>query len=154
MLTYGEHGKLQECWVPPFCRGAAAPVATLAPPLRCTEYINCSCQVPLLPCFPFHRHLIATMDDVGLPKASVVKAIKELMPEGVRVAGDANDLLLQCCNQFVHLISTQANDISEREKRSTISPEHVVKALEELEFGPQYIEAVKAGGARAPGKGG
>ncbi|EFN58286.1 hypothetical protein CHLNCDRAFT_14485, partial [Chlorella variabilis] len=84
-------------------------------------------------------------DDVGLPRTTVQKSIKELMPKEMRIAGDASELLVQCCNQFVHLVSTQANDISEREKRSTISPEHVVKALEELEFGPQYLEAVKAG---------
>lgn len=93
-------------------------------------------------------------DDVGLPRTTVQKSIKELMPKEMRIAGDASELLVQCCNQFVHLVSTQANDISEREKRSTISPEHVVKALEELEFGPQYLEAVKAGVLRAAWSGG
>ena len=84
-------------------------------------------------------------DGVGLPKSSFQKHIKELLPQDMRIAGDATDLVLQCCNQFVHLVSTQANDISEREKRSTIGPEHVIKALEELEFGEQYVEAVRAG---------
>jgi histone H3/H4 len=84
-------------------------------------------------------------DDVGLPKSTLQKSIKDLVPKDMRIASEASDLLVQCCNQFVHLLSTQANDISEREKRSTITPEHVVKALEELEFGEQYIEAVKAG---------
>jgi histone H3/H4 len=84
-------------------------------------------------------------DDVGLPKSTLQKSIKDLLPKEMRIAGDASDLLVQCCNQFVHLISTQANDISEREKRSTISPEHVIKALEELEFGEPYLDAVRAG---------
>lgn len=84
-------------------------------------------------------------DDVGLPKSTLQKSIKDLLPKDMRIAGDASDLLVQCCNQFVHLISTQANDISEREKRSTISPEHVIKALEELEFGDAYLEPVRAG---------
>ena len=86
------------------------------------------------------------MDDLGLARSTLQKAIKDMLPQDLRIAGDASDLLVQCCNQFVHLISTQANDISEREKRSTISPEHVVRAVEELEFGAQYVEAVKAGG--------
>ncbi|PRW56454.1 flagellar inner arm dynein 1 heavy chain alpha [Chlorella sorokiniana] len=85
-----------------------------------------------------------TMDDVGLPKSSLQKAIKDALPANMRIAGDASELLVQACNQFVHLISTQANDISERDKRSTISPEHVIKALEELEFGAQYVEAARA----------
>lgn len=145
-------------------------------------------------------------DDVGLPKSSLQKAIKDLLPGEMRIAGDASDLLVQCCNQFVHLVSTQvgggccaaagrdpqlstwmlarlvspqasapwrqparsplsphvrspvascpawptpqANSVSEREKRSTISPADVVRALEELEFGEQYVEAVKAGEPR------
>lgn len=84
-------------------------------------------------------------DDVGLPKSSLQKSIKDMLPADMRIAGDASDLLVQCCNQFVHLVSTQANVVSEREKRSTISPEHVVRALEELEFGGLYVEAVRAG---------
>ncbi|KAL4443785.1 hypothetical protein ABPG75_011522 [Micractinium tetrahymenae] len=83
-------------------------------------------------------------DDVGLPKSSLQKAIKDLLPGEMRITGDASDLLVQCCNQFVHLVSTQANSVSEREKRSTINPADVVRALEELEFGEQYVEAVKA----------
>lgn len=46
-------------------------------------------------------------DDVGLPKSSLQKAIKDLLPGEMRIAGDASDLLVQCCNQFVHLVSTQ-----------------------------------------------
>lgn len=92
-----------------------------------------------------HVQAITMADDVGLPKSTLQKSIKDLVPKDMRIASEASDLLVQCCNQFVHLLSTQANDISEREKRSTITPEHVVKALEELEFGEQYIEAVKAG---------
>lgn len=141
-------------------------------------------------------------DELGLPKSSLQKAIKELLPGDMRLAGDAGDLLVQCCNQFVHLLSTQArpaglllqslehaccpvaachatssalarahacacvsspsttppplspppkqaNDISERDKRTTISPEHILKALEELEFGAAYSDPVRAGAPRA-----
>ena len=143
-------------------------------------------------------------DELGLPKSSLQKAIKDALPGSMRIAGDASELLVQACNQFVHLISTQArwavqgagrqarhcasaslhrraacssarlgcrsggprsmhqadptpspprparlapqaNDISERDKRSTITPEHVIRALEELEFGPQYTGVARAG---------
>lgn len=47
------------------------------------------------------------MDDVGLPKSSLQKAIKDALPANMRIAGDASELLVQACNQFVHLISTQ-----------------------------------------------
>ena len=46
-------------------------------------------------------------DEVSLPKSTLQKAIKDLLPADMRVAGDAVDLLVQCCNEFVHLVSTQ-----------------------------------------------
>jgi hypothetical protein len=44
---------------------------------------------------------------------------------------------------FVTLVSTQANDIATAEKKSTITPEHVLKSLEALGFGG-YGDDVKA----------
>jgi hypothetical protein len=36
-------------------------------------------------------------DDVSLPKATMTKIIKEMLPPDVRVAKDAQDLLVECC---------------------------------------------------------
>ncbi|KAL6319060.1 hypothetical protein AAG906_001533 [Vitis piasezkii] len=66
-------------------------------------------------------------EDASLPKATMTKIIKEMLPPDVRVARDAQDLLIECCVG---------------EKR-TIAPEHVLKALEVLGFG-EYIEEVYA----------
>jgi len=77
---------------------------------------------------------MADDSEVSLPKSTLQKTIKDLLPADMRVAGDAVDLLVQCCNEFVHLVSTQANEVSETEKRSTINPEHIVRALEQLGF--------------------
>lgn len=81
-------------------------------------------------------------DDVSLPKSTLSKAIRDAVPSGMRVSGDAVDLILSCCNEFVHLLSTQANEISDRDGRSTISPDHVIRALEELGF-TSYLSDVK-----------
>lgn len=83
-------------------------------------------------------------EDISLPKATLAKVIRDAMPAGMRVSGDTVDLLVHCCNEFVHVISTQSNVVSEREKRATISPEHVLRALEELGF-ESYVEGVTAG---------
>lgn len=73
-------------------------------------------------------------EDVSLPRTTIQKAVKGALPPGLRVSWDAIDVLTSCCNEFVHLISSQANVISERTKRSTITPDHVIQALEELGF--------------------
>ncbi|XP_068638139.1 protein Dr1 homolog isoform X1 [Aristolochia californica] len=82
-------------------------------------------------------------EDVSLPKATMFKIIKEMLPPDVRVARDAQDLLVECCVEFINLISSESNEVCCREEKRTIAPEHVLKALEVLGFG-EYIEEVYA----------
>eukprot|EP00201_Polytomella_parva_P017293 CAMPEP_0175063194 /NCGR_PEP_ID=MMETSP0052_2-20121109/14611_1 /TAXON_ID=51329 ORGANISM="Polytomella parva, Strain SAG 63-3" /NCGR_SAMPLE_ID=MMETSP0052_2 /ASSEMBLY_ACC=CAM_ASM_000194 /LENGTH=144 /DNA_ID=CAMNT_0016329345 /DNA_START=57 /DNA_END=491 /DNA_ORIENTATION=+ len=44
------------------------------------------------------------------------------------------EMLVQCCTEFIHLVASQANEVGTREKKNTIQPEHVLKALTELGF--------------------
>nr|GMC47234.1 protein Dr1 homolog isoform X1 [Ipomoea batatas] len=74
-------------------------------------------------------------EDASLPKATMTKIIKEMLPPDVRVARDAQDLLIECC--------VESNEVCNKEERRTIAPEHVLKALEVLGFG-DYIEEVYA----------
>ncbi|KAL3322362.1 hypothetical protein AABB24_039806 [Solanum stoloniferum] len=84
-----------------------------------------------------------TKEDASLPKATMTKIIKEMLPPDVRVARDTQDLLIDCCVEFINLISSESNEVCNREERRTIAPEHVLKALEVLGFG-EYIEEVYA----------
>lgn len=84
-----------------------------------------------------------TKEDASLPKATMTKIIKEMLPPDVRVARDAQDLLIECCVEFINLVSSESNDVCNREDKRTIAPEHVLKALEVLGFG-EYIEEVYA----------
>jgi hypothetical protein len=56
-------------------------------------------------------------------------------------AKDSRDLLIECCVEFITLISSEANEIAEKDAKKTIACEHVKQALEELDFGA-YIPAV------------
>ncbi|KAM9283807.1 protein Dr1 isoform 2-T2 [Morus bassanus] len=86
-------------------------------------------------------------DDLTIPRAAINKMIKETLPN-VRVANDARELVVNCCTEFIHLISSEANEICNKSEKKTISPEHVIqaiqktKALESLGFG-SYISEVK-----------
>jgi len=82
-------------------------------------------------------------DDVSLPRATMFKIIKEMLPPDVRVAKDAQDLLVECCVEFINLLSSESNDVCGREEKRTIAPEHVLSALEVLGFG-DYIEEAYA----------
>jgi len=54
---------------------------------------------------------------------------------------EARDLLIECCVEFITLISSEANEISEKEAKKTIACDHITKALETLGFS-EYIPIV------------
>ncbi|MCJ1463171.1 hypothetical protein MMC07_001776 [Pseudocyphellaria aurata] len=82
-------------------------------------------------------------DDLTLPKATVHKIITEILANepGMSFAKEARDVLIECCVEFLTLISSEANEIAERETKKTIATEHIEKALRELGF-PEYVEEV------------
>ena len=76
------------------------------------------------------------------------KIISEILftsdPESsITFAKDARDVFIDCCVEFITLISSEANEIAEREAKKTIAPEHIDKALRELGF-PEYVRKVLA----------
>lgn len=57
-------------------------------------------------------------------------------------ARDTRDLLIECCVEFIHLVSSESNEICERDFKKTIAPEHVLQALKDLGF-DQFAPAVE-----------
>ena len=57
-------------------------------------------------------------------------------------AKETRDLLTECCVEFITLVSSEANEIAEKDAKKTIACEHVVQALDALEF-KEYIGHVK-----------
>ncbi|XP_031622543.1 protein Dr1 [Contarinia nasturtii] len=72
-------------------------------------------------------------DDLTLPRASINKMIKELVPS-IRVANESRELILNCCTEFIHLISSEANEVCNLRNKKTINAEHVLEALDRLGF--------------------
>ena len=52
------------------------------------------------------------------------------------------DLYLVFQTEFIHLLASEANEISERQQKKVISPEHVIEALTTLGF-QEYVADVK-----------
>jgi down-regulator of transcription 1 len=86
--------------------------------------------------------------DLSLPKATVQKIISEVLaanpPALTQTSSDkeghltftrpARDLLINCSLEFLRMLSSEANDISEKESKKTISIDHIETALTELGF--------------------
>ncbi|GBF90014.1 hypothetical protein Rsub_02720 [Raphidocelis subcapitata] len=81
--------------------------------------------------------------DISLPKATITKLVKEYMPPDLRTSAETTEKLLECCTEFVNVVSAQANELATSDKKLTIAPEHVLRALEALGFG-DYVEDVRA----------
>uniref|UniRef100_A0A1B6C4F4 Protein Dr1 n=1 Tax=Clastoptera arizonana TaxID=38151 RepID=A0A1B6C4F4_9HEMI len=79
-------------------------------------------------------------DELTLPRASLNKMIKELLPN-IRVANESRELILNCCTEFIHLISSEANEICNQQQKKTINAEHVLLALDKLGFGDYTADA-------------
>ncbi|KAL2210065.1 histone-fold-containing protein [Sarocladium strictum] len=108
-----------------------------------------------------HANVSIGNDDLSLPKgtspsiagtnlhsltlfiATVQKIVSEILPaqQGVAFAKEARDLLIECCVEFITLISSEANEISEKEAKKTIACDHITKALEQLGFS-DYVPMV------------
>ena len=73
-------------------------------------------------------------EDLSLPKATVQKIITEILAHdsGVSFARETRDLMIECCVEFITMISSQANEIAEKDAKKTIACEHVTSALREL----------------------
>ncbi|KAJ8876866.1 hypothetical protein PR048_021314, partial [Dryococelus australis] len=89
-------------------------------------------------------------DELTLPRASVNKMIKEILPN-IRVANESRELILNCCTEFIHLMSSEANDICNQQQKKTINAEHILlgecvvkageEALDRLGFGDYRADA-------------
>lgn len=78
-------------------------------------------------------------DDLTIPRAAINKMIKETLPN-VRVANDARELVVNCCTEFIHLISSEANEICNKSDKKTISPEHVINGECRSIFTPSWLD--------------
>ncbi|KAI7517922.1 hypothetical protein KC316_g20594, partial [Hortaea werneckii] len=56
-------------------------------------------------------------------------------------AKETRDLLIECCVEFITMLSSEANEIAEKDAKKTIACEHITKALEDLGFG-EYIPSL------------
>lgn len=66
-----------------------------------------------LRCSIFQLAITLVMEDseASLPKAPLVKLVRELLPGDVKVGSDTQDLIVKCSNEFVQLLATQANEV-------------------------------------------
>ena len=95
---------------------------------------------------------LALANPLPFQTATVHKIVSEILStpslsssssDTMTFARDARELLIECCVEFITLISSEANEIAEKEQKKTIAIEHIDKALKDLGF-PEYVKEVLA----------
>lgn len=81
-------------------------------------------------------------DEFCIPRSAMYKLVKELVPQ-VRLSGEAKDLIVTACNEFIHLLATEANQVCEKQSKKLILPDHVLSALDNLGFGEYKEDCVE-----------
>ena len=91
--------------------------------------------------------------DVELPRVAVKRIIKAKLAEHQAQAGtsgqrefqvnkDALTAFSQATKVFITYVTTAANDICRENKRSTVAPQDILQALQELDF-PSFMPALE-----------
>jgi len=84
-------------------------------------------------------------EDGLLPKAPIYKMVRDALQKrelSMRVSADFISKIVEAATEFTRIVSTQANEISQENQKTTIAPEHVLSALEILEFS-KFLDQVK-----------
>jgi histone H3/H4 len=80
--------------------------------------------------------------DTILPQGSVLRVIKEELPEGAHISLEAKGCLSRAAAIFaLHLVAT-ASDVSRESNRRTVTTGDICRALEELDL-PEFVDALR-----------
>ncbi|CEP62893.1 negative cofactor 2 transcription regulator complex subunit NCB2 LALA0_S06e06260g [Lachancea lanzarotensis] len=73
-------------------------------------------------------------EDISLPKATVQKIISEALESDLTFSKEAREIIIESGIEFIMILSSMASEMADKEAKKTIAPDHVIKALEELEY--------------------
>ncbi|KAJ0817647.1 putative transcription factor Hap3/NF-YB family [Helianthus annuus] len=77
------------------------------------------------------------------PIANISRIMKKGLPADDKIAKDAKETVQECVSEFISLITSEANDKCQREKRKTVNDDDLLWAMATLGF-EDYIESLKS----------
>ena len=88
--------------------------------------------------------LIASGDsETSLPRGAIDRLVKENLPPSLKSSPDAAALLNTCLDEFLQMLAAEANETCNRDKKTTITEQHLMGALGALGF-ERYTAACMA----------
>eukprot|EP00741_Cyanophora_paradoxa_P000068 tig00000057_g65.t1 len=83
------------------------------------------------------------ISEYELPKSVILRLIKDATDGDVNVAKDAKSAFARACSVFILYLTATANDIAKERGKNQLSADHVLAALDELNF-PDLREQLKS----------
>ncbi|KAJ0623156.1 putative transcription factor Hap3/NF-YB family [Helianthus annuus] len=81
--------------------------------------------------------------DRFFPIANTSRVMKKGLPADDKIAKDAKETVQECVSEFISLITSEANDKCQREKRKTVNDDDFLWAMATLGF-EDYIEPLNS----------
>lgn len=75
--------------------------------------------------------------------ALLSSTVRSCLPENVTCSAQAVEAVGECVHEFLRALSSESSAVCEADAKKIISPEHIVKALRQLEFA-QYADRIDA----------
>ena len=70
-------------------------------------------------------------EDLNIPRAAINKFVKDVIPD-IRVSNETREVILKCCNEFIHVVTSKANDICDEQQKKTIGSDHILEVFDRL----------------------
>ncbi|XP_027368643.1 nuclear transcription factor Y subunit B-3-like [Abrus precatorius] len=78
-----------------------------------------------------------------LPIANVSRIMKKVLPANAKISKEAKETMQECVSEFISIITGEASDKCQKEKRKTINGDDLLWAITSLGF-EGYAETLEA----------
>lgn len=74
------------------------------------------------------------LDDLNLPTTIIARLIKDALPNGVSVTGEAKAAIARAASVFVLYLTNMSNSVAKKNSRKRIYPKDIFDSLKEVDF--------------------
>lgn len=86
--------------------------------------------------------MVERIEDLNLPNTVVTRLMKEALPADVKISNESRTALTRATSVFVLYLTSAATDVADKKKQKTLTVDHVLAGLEEIEF-ESFIKPLK-----------
>lgn len=80
-------------------------------------------------------------EDLNIPRAAINKFVKDVIPD-VRVSNETREFIMKCSNEFIHIVTKEANSLCDEQQKKTIATDHILAVFDRLGW-PEYKEVAE-----------